>query len=119
MFKLYTIAKEKSKIRGFWQENGKGKIYIDKIKIENCENPKELNKKINFLFSQGEKACFYTAKNEAFIESANGKLESLRHCITWKENKLRTSLVKALLAQHGGLTIHKNENGYIIELWKE
>ena len=24
MYKLYTIAKEKSKIRGFWQENGKG-----------------------------------------------------------------------------------------------
>jgi hypothetical protein len=118
MYKLYTIAKKKTGILGFWQENGKGKIFRDKIKIENCENSQSLNEKIKALFLQGEKAVFYSAINGAFVESASGKLEFLRHKITWQEKKLRPSLVKALLCQHNGLTIFKTEKGFTLELWK-
>jgi len=117
MYKLYSITKEKSKIRGFWQDKS-GKIYIDKIKIENCENSQSLNEKIKALFLQGEKAVFYSDINGAFIESASGKLEFLRHKITWHEKRLKASLVKALLVQHGGFTVYKNEKGFSIELYK-
>jgi hypothetical protein len=117
MYKLYSITKEKSKIRGFWRDEN-GKIYIDKIKIENCENSQSLNEKSKALFLQGEKAVFYSAINGAFIESASGKLEFLRHKITWQENKLRPSFVKELLKQNGGLTIYKEKNGFKIEIWK-
>lgn len=121
MYKLYTITKEKSKIRGFWQDNN-GKIFRDKIALQylNYNDFKIAREK---LFASGEKAVFYvleyTYKNNlAMIEGANGESEALRHCITWQEKKLRPSFVKALLCQHNGLTIHKNENGFLIELWK-
>jgi len=117
MYNLYTVTKEKSKIRGFWKAES-GKIYIDKIKIENCENSQSLNEKSKALFLQGEKAVFYSAINGAFIESASGKLDFLGHKITWQEKKLRPSFVKALLVQHGGFTVYKNEKGFLFELYK-
>ena len=118
MYKLYSITKEKSKIRGFWQENGKGKIYIDKIKIENLSGEALYFAK-KALFASGEKAVFYRDFESAIIESASGEKEVLRHCIKWQEKTLRPSLVKALLVQHNGITVHKNENGFTLELWKE
>jgi len=121
MYKLYTITKEKSKIRGFWQDKS-GKIFRDKIAFQylNYTDFKLAREK---LFASGEKAVFYvleyTYKNNlAYIESANGDAEALRHCITWQEKKLRPSLVKILLALHGGFTVYKNEKGFLIELWK-
>jgi hypothetical protein len=119
MYKLYTITKEKSGIRGFWKAEN-GKIYRDKITIENYLSGLELYHAKKALFALGEKAVFYLADkiNSAIIENENGKKDFLRHKITWNENKLRPSLVKALLFQHGGLTIFKNENDYTIEIWK-
>ena len=122
MYKLYNITKEKSNIRGFWIDKN-GKIFRDKIKIEFLPYKRFLiNRKM--LFESGEKSVFYvleyTFKNNiAYIESASGEAETLRHCITWQEKHLRPSLVKILLKLHGGLTIFKNENDYIIEIWKE
>ena len=115
MYKLYSITKEKSDIIGFWQENGK--IYIDKIKIENLSGEALYFAK-KALFASGEKAVFYRDFENAIIESASGEKEVLSHCITWQENNLKPSLVKALLVQHGGLTIFKNENSYTLEIWK-
>jgi hypothetical protein len=116
MYKLYSITKEKSKIRGFWKAEN-GKIYIDKIKIENLSGEALYFAK-KALFASGEKAVFYRDFENAIIESASGEKEVLRHCITWEENKLKPSLVKILLALHGGFTVYKNEKGFLIELWK-
>jgi hypothetical protein len=117
MYKLYTIAKNKTGICGFWHDEN-GKIFRDKIRIENV-NGENLYKKKKALFSNGEKSVFYIAHDIAIIENANGKKEFLRNKILWHENKLKVSLVKALLCQHNGLTIYKRENGYLIELWKK
>ena len=116
MYKLYSITKEKSFIRGFWKDKS-GKIFVDKIKIQFLPYKRFLiNRKM--LFDNKENAIFYCKGNKAFVENVNGKLEILRHRITWQENNLKPSLVKALLVQHGGLTVFKNENGYTIEIWK-
>lgn len=116
MIKLYTIAKKKTGILGLWQDK-EGKVYRDKIDIKNLDYV-QFSVEGNKLFLSGEKAIFYILDNTAYIESVNGEKEILKHCITWQENKLRPSLVKALLVQHGGLTIFKNENDYTIQIWK-
>ena len=117
MYKLYTVTKNKTGILGLWK-NENGKIFRDNIIIKNL-NGKELYQEKKSLFCDGEQVVFYTDFENAIIESASGKLEILRHRITWQENKLRPSLVKALLVQHGGLTIFKNKNDFTLELWKE
>ena len=117
MYKLYSITKEKSKIRGFWQDKN-GKIYRDNIQIKFLPYKRFLiNRKM--LFDNKENAIFYCIGNKAFIENVNGKMETLNHKIMWHENNLKPSLVKALLVQHGGLTIFKNENSYTLEIWKD
>jgi hypothetical protein len=122
MYKLYTIAKKKTGILGLWQDE-KGRIYRDKIKIKtfpdygkNWSEKWQLAK--DNLFIQGEKAIFYVYENKAYILTSEGKRQVLHHRITWQENKLRPSLVKALLVQHGGFTVYKNEKGFLIELYK-
>jgi len=115
MIKLYSISKEKTDILGLWKDNNK--IYRDKIKIKSfCSLPR---KEITKLFSQGEKAIFYTSNDKrAVCLNSDYSKQILYHCITWQENKLRPSLVKILLALHGGLTIYKNDFGYTLEIWK-
>jgi hypothetical protein len=117
MYKLYTIAKKKTNVCGFWRDEN-GKIFRDKIAIKYFHY-KGFSLARKKLFAQGEKAIFYVYGKEAIIESANGKSETLRNCITWNEKRLKASLVKALLVQHNGLTIYKTENGFTIELWKQ
>lgn len=114
MFKLYTVTKKKTKILGLWKD--KEKIYRDRIKIKSFNAMPR--KEIAELFSQGEKAVFYTWGCNAICLYSDYTKTIFSHCITWKEKKLRLSLVKALLVQHGGLTIYKNENDYTIEIWK-
>ena len=117
MYKLYTITKEKSFIRGFWKDKS-GKIFVDKIKIQFLPYKRFLiNRKM--LFDNKENAIFYCIGNKAFVENVNGKLDILRHRITWKEKRLRPSLIKEVLKQNGGLTIFKNENDYTLSIWKE
>jgi hypothetical protein len=117
MYKLYTVTKEKTGVVGFGKDEN-GKVFRDKIKIKSfCSLPR---KDIAKLFSQGEIAVFYTSNDKtAVILDFNYNKTILSHCITWKENKLRPSFVKALLCQHNGVTVYKNENGFTFEIWKE
>ena len=117
MYNLYTVTKEKTNCKGFWKDN-KGKIFVDNIIIKNLSG-ENLYKEKKALFANGEKAVFYILENLkiAIIENENGQKEVLENCITWHENKLIPSEVKALLARHGGITIFKNENGYTLEAW--
>jgi hypothetical protein len=118
MYKLYSISKEKTNVSGFWRDEN-GKVYRDKIHIKSFPTLSAMRETKFSLFYNGENAVFYCKGKKAFIEYSNGKLETLRNCITWQEKKLRPSLVRALLVQHSGLTVYKNENGYTIEIWKE
>ena len=120
MYKLFSVTKSKTNVLGFWKDES-GKIFRDKIRIVENLNGLKLYCAKKVLFSQGEKSVFYIAEklNTAIIENVNGQKQYLKHCITWKEKKLRPSLVKMLLELHGGLTIFKNKNDYILELWKE
>jgi hypothetical protein len=110
MYNLYTIAKKKTGILGLWQDK-EGKIYRDKIFIKEYFS-------CTYAFLQGKRKLFSQGDKKAFVENKDGKIDILRHRIAWNENKLKPSLVKALLVQHGGLTIFKNENDYTIEIWK-
>ena len=117
MYKLYSVTKKKTGILGLWQDE-KGRIYRDKILIKEFSTLSGMREEKFSLFDSGEKAVFYCKGNKAFIESANGKLDILRHKITWKEKRLKASFVKLLLENHGGITIFKNENSYTLEIWK-
>jgi hypothetical protein len=116
MYKLYTVSKQKTNILGLWKDNNK--IYRDNIIIKNIPL---INKQWEnqALFDNGEKCIFYVYGKKAFIESKEGKIDILRHRITWNEKRLRPSLIKEVLKQNGGLTIFKNENDYTLSIWKE
>jgi len=45
MYNLYTVTKSKTNVLGLWRDEN-GKVFRDKIRIENCENPKILNEKM-------------------------------------------------------------------------
>jgi hypothetical protein len=118
-YNLYTVTKEKTKILGLWKDNESGKIFRDNIVIKNLSG-ENLYKEKKALFSSGEKAVFYILENLkiAIIENENGQKEVLQNCITWTRKNLRPSLVKFLLHEYNGVTIFKNQNGYILEIWK-
>ena len=116
-FILYSVTKQKTKSVGFWQDNN-GKVFRDNIEKVFC-NGKTLYYTKKVLFSNGEKAVFYKDFENAIIENENGQKQILRHCITWKEKRLKASFVKALLVQHNGFTITREGNEFSIELWKE
>ena len=111
---IYTITKEKTNIRGFWQ-NDKGKVYIDNIKIK----PYSDNLKDN-LFLSGELAVFYCDDNTAYIESKNGCIDVLRVKRIIHYKSINVSLIKELLANFNGITVYRNKtfNDYTIEIWQ-
>jgi len=115
MYKLYSISKEKTDILGLWKDNNK--IYRDNIIIKDIPL---INKQWEnqALFDNGEKSIFYVYGKKAYCESKEGKIDILKHRITWKEKRLRHSFIKELLKQNNGLTIFKNKNDYTLELWK-
>jgi hypothetical protein len=118
MKNLYCVAKGKSDIIGFWKDD-KGKIFRDKIFIKDFFNDDYafiIAKRK--LFAQGEKVVFYTEGSKAFIENREGKIDFLKHKITWQEKKLKPSFIKLLLSLHNGITIYRKEKTFLIELWK-
>jgi len=111
---IYTITKEKTNIRGFWQDNN-GKVYIDSIKKVSYSN----NLKDN-LFLSGELAVFYCDDNTAYIESKNGCIDVLRVKRVLHYQSINVSLIKELLANFNGITVYRNKtfNDYTIEIWQ-
>ncbi len=117
MYKLYNVNnKIKSDIKGFWQDNNK-KIYIDNININYCYTDYKLLNLMRKSFLSGEKACFYTDNDKAFILSNDGKKTILRNKKTLKRHKLSVNEIKYLLSIYEGLTIFKKEYCYIIEIF--
>ena len=117
MYKLYDIVKHKTSIKGFWLN--KGKVYIDNINIIFCNGNYSFNGYKHILFEQKQQeAIFYIKNNQAYIENKQGNLTILKHRICYREPSLKCSYIKELLKQHGGLTIYRKANHYIIEIWR-
>jgi len=114
---IYIPVKQKTNILGLWIDNNK-KIYRDNIKIKNCSSSAKLQLEIALLIEDGEQAVFYVVHNAAYIHTQHKPLKILIHRIEIKEKNLRPSYIKLLLAQHGGLTIFRKKNSYLIEIWK-
>jgi len=117
MYKLYNVTKKKTSILGLWQDENK-KIFRDNILIKEFSNYRRFQLGIKKLFSQGEKAVFYEKIGLAFIENENGKIDILSNKTIFQVLKLKTSFIKKLLSNYGGLTVFKNEgykNGYKIK----
>ena len=117
MYKIYDIIKEKSNVRGYWIDNNK--LYKDNINILEVKSIRELNNIKQKLFViKKQLAVFYLKFNKAFIESSNGDIQVLKHNIQYKEKHITKDYLKALLLQHGGLTVFKCKDYYIIDIWR-
>ena len=119
-YRLFIPVKNKTGIIGLWRDRA-GKVYRDSIKIETYGLIwKDLFKLvIGRLFKDGQKAVFYkNPYNEAVIEYQSGQREILKHRIAYIERHIKAGYVKALLSQHGGLTIYRVDRGYLIEIYK-
>ena len=112
---LYTITKEKSNIKGFWQDDNK-KVYIDNIKIIDYSEKAKLE-----LFKSGELSVLYSEDNTAYIESKNGHIDVLRVKNIIHYKSINVSLIKELLSIYNGFTVYKNKtfNDFTIEIWEE
>jgi len=110
---IYTITKEKTNIRSFWQDGQK--IYIDNIKKVDYSEQKKKE-----LFLSGELAVFYCDDNKAYIESKNGCVDVLSSKRVIHYKSINVSLIKELLANFNGFTVYRNKtfNDYIIEIWQ-
>jgi hypothetical protein len=116
MYTLYSITKNKSDTVGFWKDK-EGKIYKDYIILKKLKYIK-FQQGIAKLFRKGEKAVFYKSLGLGYIESKEGKTEVLTYKIELKEKHLKAGYIKALLNQHGGLTIFREKQGYKIIIWR-
>ena len=119
MYTLYIVDNsKKSDIIGLWQD--KGKIYKDYIRIKAYRDKKDLQGDISKLFLQGEQAVFYTKKNIiekesiAYIINRQGDITKLYNRQVLKRYKLSIKEIKDLLRQHGGMTIYKYNQFYVI-----
>ncbi len=116
MFKLYAVNnKHKSNVKGLWID--KGKVYHDFIHIAKYKTEHALRNGLSGLFLMNELSAFYTSRGKGYIVSNKGKVDILRHRRIYKRVKLHTSEVKGIIKKFGGLTIHKQKNGYIIEVY--
>ena len=111
--KLYIPVKYKTKTKVYWLED-KGKVYIDNILVKKYDSLNLFNSNKDYLFRQGEKAVFYTYKDKAYIEDAEGNKTTLKYCITYKEKHISKDYLNTLLELHGGLSIHKIKKNYVI-----
>ena len=117
MINLYDIVDYKTNIRGYWIDNNK--VYIDNIRISNIKTDLRFKTEKSFLFKyKNQLAVFYKKFNKAYIESVNGDIQVLEHNIQYKEKRITKDYLKALLLEHGGLTIFKCKDYYIIDIWK-
>ena len=113
---IYKVVKRKTKAKGFWIDNGK--IYRDNIEIIPFQSNGELQYNIEKLFKLGELAVFYIIGNTAYIKSREGSISKFKHKVEWKEKTLKPSYIKALINQHKGLTITRENSIFILTIWK-
>lgn len=112
--RVYIPVKEKSKIRGYWQ--GNGKLYKDNIIIEKL--PKISKIKLLFYCQKyNQLAIFYTKNGQGYIYTAKtGRVDVLksRRAIQTGRAGLKNN-IKAFLKQYNGLTIYVNKGVYTLE----
>jgi len=111
--------KEKTDIRGFWQE-GK-KLYYDYIKIENGKYNYNAIEKIR---TEKNQIClFYTDNKKAFIFYSPEKIDTLKNRVKFKIPKNRKISLKFcfkyILKKYNGFTLYNEKNFYVIEIWQE
>ena len=117
MIKLFDVVNYKTNVKGYWLDNGK--IYIDNVNIIDIYSLNNFKAYKQKLFKGNHQlAVFYIKGNKAYIENRQGNITILKHCIRYKEKHISKAYFKALLLQHKGLTIYKNDNNYTIEIWK-
>ena len=114
---IYEVSKKKTNILGLWKDNT-GKIYRDYIKFYHPKNANEFNSKIELMFLQDEKAIFVKGKDKAFCISQYN-LISFSQNIQYKREKLSFNEIKNLLNEYNGLTIIKENNSFLIDIWQE
>ncbi len=126
MFNLYYVNnKKKSDVKGLWTENKKT-YSVDNIHIKAYRHRKSLNNDIKKLFDKGEKCVLYSyVDNDKFyendfigiIENENGEKVILNNRLFFRRDKLSIKEIKSLLSKYGGLTIHKRDKGFFIEIY--
>ena len=111
-------AGQKADILGLWKDEN-GKIYIDHIKAVKVNSPAEFEAELFTMFSQGEKCIFTIGGDKAFIIYPEGESITLNNRYQIAVNRLSFDQIKDLLNDNGGLTIYREEEGYLLEYWKE
>lgn len=115
MVKIYIPVKHKTKIRGYWQDNGK--VYKDYIKKDRLAN---INKDIagRYCKRYNQLAIFYTVSGKGYIYTAkSGAVDVLksRRIIQQVGKEGLKNNIKAFLKQYNGLTIYVNGDIYTLE----
>ena len=116
LYKLFTVSKNKSDIKGFWKD-GK-KIYIDNINIQDFTLINLCHFKIKkaLLFIEGEKAVFYiNHMGQGIIEDLKGNKTILNRKKAYTKKRLEASFIKELLNNFGGCTVYREAQGYRVE----
>lgn len=114
---IYEVTKQKTNIKGFWQDNN-GKVYVDNIKLYYPKSFPDFQNKINLMFLQKEKCIFTLSKGKAFIIYENDYPVTLTKNIQFKREKLSFNEIKDLLSQYNGITVIKEDNHFIIDIWQ-
>lgn len=119
MYRLYNVVKNKTNILGVWKDNNK--IYYDNIEIKEYTQSKILDfeQQIRNMFSLGEICIAYKYNNNMVLEYSSGKKEILKNRIEIKESIMPSKeYIEILLKNNSGITIYKERNYYIIEIYK-
>jgi hypothetical protein len=120
--KVFIPCKFKTDILGYWADN-EGKLYTDNIIIQQV-NALEYNRIKDKLFSEGEKAIFYTENDKAYIEDKE-KILKLNEKREFCSSIINENTLKRLCADYGGCTVYavKDIYGqlshYKIEYWSK
>jgi len=95
---IYIPVKFETSIKGYWKDNT-GKIFIDNILIQVCNELQALRIKAN-LFNSGELSVFYKDNLCAMIGDAQGKRTYLYNQKLLRFKKISAGLFKALLKDY-------------------
>jgi hypothetical protein len=120
--KVFIPCKFKTDILGYWIDD-KNKLYKDNIIIQTV-NVLEYNIIKKQLFSDGEKAIFYTENEKAYIEDKE-KILKLNEKREFCSSIINENVLKRLCAIYGGCTLYavKDIYGqlshYKIEYWNK